>query len=160
MYSVRKVKFYDGCNQELIPNPLAQWHILDKCILQSVITVNLIRPGDLIEYCTVGNDEQTVTQSSIDTIGDGGESAAYVILENGTVLRPNKHSLRKIDLYDEFKQKLIRNPLADWYRLEKYILTPGSMTPDDDKEHDEFYETNQTDVSTARAERRRKNKQR
>ena len=160
LYSVRKVKFYDGCTQELIPNPLAQWHRLDKCILQSVITVNLIRPGDLIEYCTVGNDEQTVTQSSIDTIGDGGESAAYVILENGTVLRPNKHSLRKIDLYDEFKQKLIRNPLADWYRLEKYILTPGSITPNDDKEHDEFDEPNQTDVSTARAERRRKNKQR
>ena len=33
MYSIRKVKFYDGCNQELIPNPLAQWHRLDKCIL-------------------------------------------------------------------------------------------------------------------------------
>ena len=160
MYSVRKVKFYDECNQELIPNPLAQWHRLDKCILQSVITVNHIHPGDLIEYCTVDNHDQTVTQSSIVTIGDDSESAAYIILKNGTILYPNKHSLRKIDLYDEFKQMLIPNPLADWYRLEKYILTPGSMTPDDDKEHDEFDEPNQTDVSTARAERRRKNKQR
>ena len=160
MYSVRKVKFYDGRNQELIPNPLAQWHSLDKCILQSVITVNLIRPGDLIEYCTVDSHDQTVAQSSIVTIGGDSESSAYIILKDGIVLRPNKHSLRKIELYDEFKQMLIPNPLADWYRLEKYILTPGSVTPDEDKEHDEFDETNQTDASTARAERRRNNKQR
>jgi hypothetical protein len=26
VYSVRKVQFYDGRNQELIPNPLAHWH--------------------------------------------------------------------------------------------------------------------------------------
>ena len=160
MYSVRKVKFYNGCNQELIPNPLAQWHRLDKCILQSVIAVNLIRPGDLIEYCTVDNHDQTVVQSSIVTTGDDGKSAAYVILKDSTVLRPNKHSLRKIDLYDEFKQMLIPNLLADWYMLEKYMLTPGSVTPDEDKEHDEFDEQNQTDVSTTRAEQRRKNKQR
>ena len=32
-YSVRKVQFYDGRNQDLIPNPLARWHRLDKCIL-------------------------------------------------------------------------------------------------------------------------------
>ena len=160
LYSVRKVKFYDGCNQELIPNPLAQWHRLDKCILQSVITVNRIRPGDLIEYCTVGSTDQTVAQSSIVTIGDGSESAAYVILKDGNVLRPNKHSLRKIEVYDEFKQMLIPNPLADWYMVEKYILTRGSVTHDEDKEHDEFDESNQTDVSMACAERRRKNKQR
>ena len=30
LYLVRKVKFYNECNQELIPNPLAQWHKLDK----------------------------------------------------------------------------------------------------------------------------------
>ena len=160
LYSVRKVKFYDACNQALIPNPLAQWHRLDKCILQSVITVNLIRPGDLIEYCTVDSTDQTVAQSSIVTIGDGSESAAYVILKDGNVLRPNKHSLCKIELYDKFKQMLIPNPLADWYMMEKYILTRGSVTPDEDKEHDEFDEPNQTDVSTACAERRRKNKQR
>ena len=159
-FSVRKVKFYDGCNQELIPNPLAQWHRLDKCILQSAITINIIRPGDLIEYCTVGNHDQSVTQSSIDTIGDVGKSTAYVTLKNGAILRSNKHSLRKVDLFDEFKQKFIPNPLTDWYRLEKYILTPGSVTRDDNNEHDEINEQNQTDVSTTRAEQRRKNKQR
>ena len=159
-FSVRKVKFYDGCNQELIPNPLAQWHRLDKCILQSAITINIIRPGDLIEYCTVGNHDQSVTRSSIVTIGDVGKSTAYIILKNGAILQSNKHSLRKVDLFDEFKQKLIPNPLTDWYRLEKYILTPGSVTWDDNKEHDEINEQNQTDVSTARAEQRRKNKQR
>ena len=119
-FSVRKVKFYDGCNQELIPNPLARWHRLDKCILQSAITVNLLRPSDLIEYRTVGNREQTVTQSSIDTIGDVGKSAAYVILKNGAILQSNKHSLRKVDLFDKFKQKLIPNPLTDWYRPVSY----------------------------------------
>ena len=160
MYSVRKVKFYDGCNQELIPNPLAQWHRLDKCILQSVTTVNHIRPGDLIEYCTVANHNQTVSQSSIVTIGGDSESSSYIILKDGIVLRPNKHSLRKIELYDEFKQMLIPNPLADWYRLEKYILSHGSVKPDEEDEHDELDDLDQSDTAMARAERRRKNKQR
>ena len=34
IHSVRKTRFYDECNHELIPNPLAEWHRLDKCILQ------------------------------------------------------------------------------------------------------------------------------
>ena len=34
MYSVRKTKFYDECNDKLIAIPLAEWHRLDKCILQ------------------------------------------------------------------------------------------------------------------------------
>ena len=159
-YSVRKVQFYDGRNQDLIPNPLARWHRLDKCILQSAVNVNCIRPGDLVEYCTVGNREQTVTQSSVDAISEVGKSTACVTLNDGTVLQPNKHSLRKIYLFDEFKQKLILNPLADWYRLEEYMLTPGEITSDDDKEHDEIDEQNQTDMSTANAGQRRKNKQR
>ena len=156
-HSVRKVKFYDGCNQELIPNPLAEWHRLDKCILQSVITVNLICPGDMIQYCTVGGN-QTVRQSSVVTIVDG-ESDAYVILKNGSILQPKKHSLRKVDLFDEFKQELIPNPLDDWYRLEKYVLKPGSTTLDDDGENNEINKPDDTDVSRARAERRRRNKQ-
>ena len=159
-YSVRKVQFYDGYNQELIPNPLARWHRLDKCILQSASTVNLIRPGDLIEYRTVDKRDQTVTQSSIGAIGVVGKSSAYITLKDGTVLQPNKHSLRKIDLFDEFKEKFIPNPLPDWYRLEKCILIPGTITGDDDKEHDEIDEQNQTDVSMAHAEQRRINKQR
>ena len=133
---------------------------MDKCILQSVSTVNLIRPGDLIEYCTVGNREQTVTQGSIDTIGVVGKSAAYITLKDGTVLQPNKHSLRKIDLFDKFKEKFIPNPLPDWYRLEKCILIPGTITGDDDKEHDKIDKQNQTDVSMAHADQRRINKQR
>ena len=99
-HSVRKVKFYDGCNQELIPNPLAEWHRLDECILQSVITVNLICPGDLIEYCTIDGN-QTAIQSFVDTIVVS-ESNAYVILKNGSILRPKKHSVHKVDLFDEF----------------------------------------------------------
>ena len=60
-YAVRKVQFYDGYNQELIPNPLARWHRLDKFILQSASPVNLICTGDLIEYRTVDKRDQTVT---------------------------------------------------------------------------------------------------
>ena len=122
--------------------------------------MHVIRPGDLKECWTVVNHEQTVTQSSIDTIGDVGKSTAYIMLKNGAMLRSNKHLLRKVDLFDEFKQKFIPNPLTDWYRLEKYILTPGSVTWDDNKEHDEINEQSQTDVSTTRAKQRRKNKQR
>ena len=156
-HSVRKVKFYDACNQELIPNPLAEWHRLDKCILQSVITVNLICPGDMIEYCTIDGD-QTAIQSSVDTIVDS-ESDAYVILKNGSILRPKKHSVRKVDLFDEFKQKVIPNPLADWHRLDKCTLKPGSTTTDDNGEDDAEIEPDDADVSRARAERRRQNKQ-
>lgn len=112
-----------------------------------------------MEYCTIKNYEQTINQSSFVTIGDDGKSGGYVILENGTVLRLNKHSLRKIDLYDKFKQMFIPNPLTDWYQLDKYILTPGSITPDEDKEHNEFDESNQTDVLMTRTEWRIKNKQ-
>ena len=122
-------------------------------------TVNLICPGDLIEYCTINNHEQTVTQISILTIADDGKSGEYVILKNCAVLRPKEHSLRKIELYDKFKQMFIPNPLTDWYQLDKYILTPGSITPDENKEHDEFDKSNQTDVLMTRTERRMKNKQ-
>ena len=34
-HSVRRIKFYDEYNHDLIPNPLSEWHRLDKCILQS-----------------------------------------------------------------------------------------------------------------------------
>ena len=33
-HSVQKIKFYNEYNQELIHNPLAEWHWLNKCILQ------------------------------------------------------------------------------------------------------------------------------
>ena len=94
----RKVKFYNGCNQELIPNPLVEWHRLDKCILHSVITVNIICPGNMIEYCTIDGD-QTTTRSSVDMIVDS-ESDAYIILKNGSILRPKKHSVHKVDIFD------------------------------------------------------------
>lgn len=49
LHSVRKVKFYDGVNNELIPNPLAQWQRLDHCILQ---------PG-LVDSFKEGSDNDT-----------------------------------------------------------------------------------------------------
>ena len=55
---VRKVKFYNGCNEELIPNPPPEWHRLDECTLQSVIDpVNFICPGNMADYCTIEGDK-------------------------------------------------------------------------------------------------------
>ena len=34
-HAVRKIKMFCGATENLIPNPLAQWTNLDKCILQS-----------------------------------------------------------------------------------------------------------------------------
>jgi len=156
-HSVRKIKFYDGFNQELIPNPLAEWHRLDKCILQSVITVNLICTGDTVEYCSIDGD-QTARRSSVNAIVDS-ESDAYVILKNGSILRQKKHLIRKVDLFDEIKQELILNHVLDWHRLDTCILKSGSVAHDNCVEAEETEELTDADVSRARAERRRQNKQ-
>ena len=119
--------------------------------------VNIVCTGDMIEYCTIYGI-QTAIQSSVDTIVDS-ESDAYVILKNGSILRPKKHSVRKVNLFDEFKQKVIPNPLADWHRLDKCLLKPVSTTSDDDREDYAIKEPDNADVSRSREEGRRQNKQ-
>ena len=111
----------------------------------------------MIEYFNIDSD-QTATQISADMTIDS-ESDAYVILKNCSILRSKKHSVRKVNLFDEFKQKVIPNPLADWHRLDKCTLKPGSTTTDDNGEDDAEIEPDDADVSRARAERRRQNKQ-
>ena len=61
VHSVRKVKFYDGVNDKLIPNPLAQWQRLDNCTLQ---------PGSVESFNEV-SDENT----------EGGDGEAMEVNE-------------------------------------------------------------------------------
>ena len=117
-----------------------------------------------MENCTVDGD-QTARRSSIDAIVDS-ETDACVILKNGIVLWPKKHSVRKVKFYDGFNKELIPNPLAEWHRLDKCILQSGSMTvngdccinDNDEGGNDEMDKMNDRDVSRARAEQRRQNK--
>ncbi len=107
-HSVRKVNLYDEFNQELFPIPLTEWHRLDKCILQSFITVNLICPSNVLEYCTIyGN--QTARWLSVYSIVDI-ETVSFVIIMNSIILQPKKHSVCKVKLYDGFNKEFIPNP--------------------------------------------------
>ena len=130
-------------------------------------TDNLISPGDVLEYCTIDGD-QTARRCSVDTIIDS-DHESYLILKNGTFLRPKTHSVRKIKFYDEYNQELIPNPLAEWHQLDKCILQPGSMNGndvcfgddgDDDGSEDVTDEMDADEVQRVREQRRRQNKQR
>lgn len=131
-------------------------------------TDNLISPGDVLEYCTIDGD-QTARRCSVETIIDS-DHKSYVILKNGTVLRPTTHSVRRIKFYDEYNQELIPNPLAEWHRLDKCILQPGSMNHDNvcfgddgdgnDGSGDVTDPMDDGEVHRVREQRRRQNKQR
>ena len=131
-------------------------------------TDNLISPGDVLEYCTIDGD-QAARRCSVETIIDS-DHESYLILKNGTVLRPKTHSVRRIKFYDEYNQELIPNPLAEWHRLDKCILQPGSMNDsdvcfDDDGDGDDGSEDvtdamDDGEVHRVREQRRRQNKQR
>ena len=130
-------------------------------------TDNLVSPGDVLEYCTIDRD-QTARRCSVETIIDS-DHESYLILKNGTVLRPKTHSVRKIKFYDEYNKELIPNPLAEWHRLDKCILQPGSMNGDDvcfgdegddDGSEDGTDEMDAIEVQRVREQRRRQNKQR
>ena len=98
-------------------------HSYNNC--DDIETDNLISPGDVLEYCTI-NEDQTGKRCSVQTIIDR-DHESYVILKNGTVLYPKTHSVRKIKFYDEYNRELVPNPLAEWHRLDKCILQPGSI---------------------------------
>ena len=131
-------------------------------------TDNLISPGDVLEYCTIDGD-QTARRCSVETIIDS-DHKSYVILKNSTVLRPTTHSVRRIKFYDEYNQELIPNPLAEWHRLDKCILQPGSMNHDNvcfgddgngnDGSGDVTDPMDDGEVHRVREQRRRQNKQR
>jgi len=135
-------------------------------VYEEIETDNLISPGDVLEYCTIDGD-QTAKQCSVETIIDSNHES-YLILKNGTVLRPKAHSVRKIKFYDEYNHELIPNPLAEWHRLDKCILQSGSMNGDkecleddgDDGSDNATDEMDEGEVHIAHAQRHRHNKQR
>ena len=157
VHLVRKVAFYDGCNEKLIPNPLAEWHRLDKCILQPVVDpVDIICPGDLIDYCTI-DCVNTSKRSSVVTIVRG--QSQMIIVKNGDVLHSGRNLLRRVHLFDKFKRKQIPNPLSAWHRLEACTLKPGTTPSDDVMDVDDIGPDSPALVR-ARLARRRQNKQR
>ena len=101
-------------------------HSYNNC--DDVETDSLISPGDVLEYCTI-NEDQTGKRCSVQIIIDR-DHESYVILQNGTVLYQTTHCVRTIKFYDECNHELIPNPLAEWHRLDKCILQPGSMNND------------------------------
>ena len=135
-------------------------------VYEEIETDNLISPGDVLEYCTIDGD-QTAKRCSVETIIDS-EHESYLVLQNGTVLRPKAHSVRKIKFYDEYNHELIPNPLAEWHRLDKCILQSGSMNGDkecleddgDDGSDNATDEMDEGEVHIAHAQRHRHNKQR
>merc|ERR1712197_200758 len=141
-------------------------HFCNDC--DDIETDNPISPGDVLEYCTI-NEGQTKKRCSVQTIVDSNHES-YVILKNGTVLRPKTHSVRKIKFYNEYNHELIPNPLVEWHRLDKCILQPGSMNNnkeciDDDGvdgygSDDATDEMDESEVHRACEQRRRYNKQR
>ncbi len=71
---------------------------------------NLMCPGNVLEYCTIDGD-QTARQSPVDTNIESGTDT-YVVLKDGVMIQPKRHSVRKDKFYDGCNQELIPNPLA------------------------------------------------
>ena len=57
-HAVRKVEMYCSATQERIPNPLAQWFCLDKCLLQT----GTLQPEENEEYTSDEEDVPEETQ--------------------------------------------------------------------------------------------------
>jgi hypothetical protein len=81
---------------------------------------NLVCPGNVLEYCTIDGD-QTARRSPVDTFIESGTDT-YIVLKDGAMLHPKRHSICKVKFYDACNQELIPNPLAEWHRLDKCIL--------------------------------------
>ncbi len=92
----------------------------------------------MLEYCTIDGDQIARWNSIVTIIDSNGQSC--LILKNYNVIHTNLHSVKKIKLYDEYNQDLIHNPLAEWHWLDKCILQPGSIGPEencgDNEDHD------------------------
>ena len=86
---------------------------------------NLICPGDVVEYRMV-NDTDNVMRGSIETIVEN-EGITYAVVQNGQILQPKNHSVRKIKMYCSATQTLIPNPISEWFRLDKCVLQVGSV---------------------------------
>ena len=144
--------------------PTSWNHSYNNC--DDIETDNLICPGDVLEYCTIDKD-LTVKRCSVKTIIDS-DHESYIILKNGTILHPKMHSVRKTRFYNECNNELIPNPLAEWHRLDKCILQPGSMNGDNecigddgiDGLDDVIDEIDKSEVHTVRTQCRKLNKQR
>ena len=86
---------------------------------------NLICPGDVIEY-KLQTGLGTAKRDSIVTIHKTLHKT-YVVMKSGVILKPRKHSVRKIKMFCGATEHLISNPLAAWYPLGSCVLQHGSL---------------------------------
>ena len=90
-----------------------------------------------------------------------------LILRNEWYSCPKKHLVLEVSFYDGSNKDLIPKTLAEWHRLDKFILQSGLVTSDgdfcnnnnNDGEGSEMGKANYEDASTLHAEQRRQNKQ-
>ena len=86
---------------------------------------NLICPGDVVEY-----KHQTghgiVKRNSIVTVHKT-KHKSFIVLKDGTILRPRKHFVRKVKMFCGATEYLIPNPLAEWFPLGTCVLQHGSL---------------------------------
>ena len=94
----------------------------DDC---SHVRDNLICPGDVVEY-KHQTGRGVVKRNSIVTIHKTRHKT-FIVLKNGTVLRPKKHFVRKVKMFCGATEHLIPNPLAEWFPLETCVLQHGSL---------------------------------
>ena len=89
----------------------------------------LFCPGDVVEYQNV-NFIGVPKRAAISTIKDS-KTQRYIVLDNGCVLRPKLHIVKKVRMYCGASGNLIPNPLGQWHHVEKCTLQPGALIPDD-----------------------------
>ena len=88
---------------------------------------SLICPGDVVEYRL--SNETGVDGRSRVVFVQNSSGTKLVKLQNGTILRPNRHALKRIKMHCGATDNLISDPLSRWTDLSKCTLQAGSYEP-------------------------------
>jgi hypothetical protein len=100
----------------------------------------LICPGDRVEY-RESKKGKSIKRSDVVTIEDSDETT-FISLQNGKVLYPHKHDVRKVKSFDTVSRKHISNPLGEWFNVSKCMLQSGT-TLDMDQTHNSGNESSE-----------------
>ena len=90
----------------------------------------LICPGDVVQYRLI-TSTKIITTAAIVAIQDNNDQQ-YILLDNGFVLRPHEHTVRKVKMYCGANGHLIPNHLAQWHDVHNCILQSGSLLSDEE----------------------------
>ena len=88
---------------------------------------SLICPGDVVEY-RLSNETGVDGQSRV-VVVQNSSGTKLVRLQNGTILRPNRHAVKRIKMRCGATDNLISDPLSQWTDLSKCTLQTGSYDP-------------------------------